>query len=182
LWDEVKQVQIIQPAPQDYQKVHGFFCQKFRETEIKLEPKNESIIDEYMASEFPLDKIKESLEDSNTYWRVLSDDSHWFGVIRMRFGISGFGLPEENIAMLDRAYLSQNYQSKGYGKLLFQEMISLARSLKVKTLWWDVYCRNEKAITIYEKMGAQRVAEDPFEYQRDGETVREHHVVYALEI
>ena len=56
---------------------------------------------------------------------------------------------------LEDFLVDENYRSKGIGKLLFEEMISIAQNLNVRQMSWQVLDWNEGAIRFYKKYEAE---------------------------
>lgn len=56
---------------------------------------------------------------------------------------------------LEDLFVSENYRKEGIGKLLFQELVSIAKKEKLKRIEWEVHNTNKKAKKFYEKMGAE---------------------------
>ncbi len=49
--------------------------------------------------------------------------------------------------------IKREYQSKGYGKILFEDLLERANKFEVKALTLEVGVDNIKAISLYEKYG-----------------------------
>lgn len=60
---------------------------------------------------------------------------------------------------LEDFLVDENYRSKGIGKRLFEEMIAIAKRLKVRQMSWQVLDWNEGAIRFYKKYEAEFAAE-----------------------
>lgn len=60
---------------------------------------------------------------------------------------------------LEDFLVDEQYRSKGIGKLLFEEMISIAQKLNVRQMSWQVLDWNEGAIRFYKKYEAEFAAE-----------------------
>ena len=56
---------------------------------------------------------------------------------------------------LEDFLVDNKYRSKGIGKLLFDEMISIAKKLEVRQMSWQVLDWNEGAIRFYKKYQAE---------------------------
>lgn len=56
---------------------------------------------------------------------------------------------------LEDFLVNENYRSKGIGKLLFEELIEIAKKLNVRQLSWQVLDWNEGAIRFYKKYEAE---------------------------
>lgn len=56
---------------------------------------------------------------------------------------------------LEDFLVDEKYRSKGVGKILFEEMINIAKKLKVRQMSWQVLDWNEGAIRFYKKYNAE---------------------------
>ena len=57
---------------------------------------------------------------------------------------------------LEKIYVLPEYQNRGAGSALLQEVIATVNCLNPDYLWLDVYAGNEKAIRFYEKKGLRK--------------------------
>jgi len=55
---------------------------------------------------------------------------------------------------LEDFYIQPEYRKFGYGSMLFDEVVSIAKERKVKRMDWQVLDWNENAIKFYDKKGA----------------------------
>jgi ribosomal protein S18 acetylase RimI-like enzyme len=72
--------------------------------------------------------------------------------------LSSFPKPVE----LQRIYVSQDFHGVGVGRLLMEEMESMAREEGFVTLWLGVWEENIKAQKVYERMGFGKVGSHDF--------------------
>lgn len=56
---------------------------------------------------------------------------------------------------LEDFLVDEKYRSKGVGKMLFEEMINIAKKRKVRQMSWQVLDWNEGAIRFYKKYNAE---------------------------
>jgi len=64
-----------------------------------------------------------------------------------------------NSLYLEDIFISENYRSKGIGKLFFEKLISIAKKNKCGRLEWVVLDWNVNAIRFYDKLGAKELKE-----------------------
>ena len=55
---------------------------------------------------------------------------------------------------LEDLFIRPEYRQKGIGNLLFERVVEIARSRKVRRMDWQVLDWNEPALTFYHKQGA----------------------------
>jgi GNAT superfamily N-acetyltransferase len=60
---------------------------------------------------------------------------------------------------LEDIFVSENYRNKGIGKLLFNELVNIAKKQKCGRMEWCVLEWNINAINFYEKLGARQLKE-----------------------
>jgi GNAT superfamily N-acetyltransferase len=60
---------------------------------------------------------------------------------------------------LEDIFISKNYRNKGIGKLLFNELVNIAKKQKCGRMEWCVLDWNINAINFYEKLGARQLKE-----------------------
>jgi GNAT superfamily N-acetyltransferase len=60
---------------------------------------------------------------------------------------------------LEDIFISQKYRNLGAGKLLFDELVKIARKNKCGRMEWCVLNWNKNAIRFYEKLGAKELKE-----------------------
>lgn len=60
---------------------------------------------------------------------------------------------------LEDIFISQQYRNLGAGKLLFDELVNIARKNKCGRMEWCVLNWNKNAIRFYKKLGAKKMKE-----------------------
>jgi len=70
---------------------------------------------------------------------------------------------------LNKIYIDKNNQGKGIGKALMAEMMKHPRLDNIKSIYLDVYDKNDKAIGLYKKYGFKTIGRIPFKL--DGKIV-----------
>lgn len=65
---------------------------------------------------------------------------------------------------LSGVYIHEQYREMGLSKILFNKLIEIAKSEKIKQLKWSVWGKNKHAYYVYKKMGAKNFAEDDDEH------------------
>ncbi len=86
------------------------------------------------------------------YWVLLADDKVIGGV-----GIGPFG-NYEDIAELQKYYIKEDYQGLGYGRLLFEQADSFARTHNYSKLYLETSDRLGDANRIYKHLGFKPLA------------------------
>jgi GNAT superfamily N-acetyltransferase len=60
---------------------------------------------------------------------------------------------------LEDIYISNEYRSKGIGKIFFNELLNIAKKNKCGRMEWHVLDWNENAIKFYKNLGAKELKE-----------------------
>lgn len=175
-------VELFKPSVSDAKRLHDLICSTFRETELKWVPENDAVVDDYMAETYFLEETQKSLEDPKTHWRILSIEGEWVGFFQLILKKTIPGLPNQSVAQARKMYLKSNVQKQGYGQVMFDEVFKICHEYGVKTVWCNVYCRNENSIALAKKFGAKKISEEPIVYKRNGETIKEHSINYFIKL
>ena len=97
-----------------------------------------------------IDDIKKSLESDVINYFVLKNNGVVLGFLELST------LPPE-MELFDIA-IDEEFQGKGYAKLLMNFMIDFAKENKCETIFLEVNRINQKAISLYDKFGFKEYA------------------------
>jgi ribosomal protein S18 acetylase RimI-like enzyme len=105
-------------------------------------------IDYMLAQRYSESALREQIE---------GDDS-WLDLLMLGGGqISGFANYQRTVRAdemkLDKLYLNQDYQGRGWGRLMIEHVCAAATKLDMKTLVLSVAKRNTSSIAVYERNG-----------------------------
>ena len=89
--------------------------------------------------------IKKTLDNDNLNYFVLAEGNSIIGFLE--------GLIISPDAEIYDIAIDENFQHKGFGTLLMNEFISLAKAKHCETIFLEVNNINTKALTLYEKFG-----------------------------
>ncbi|MFA5135934.1 MAG: GNAT family N-acetyltransferase [Patescibacteria group bacterium] len=67
---------------------------------------------------------------------------------------------------LDKIYVASNYQGKGIGKKLVETMLKHKRLSGIENIYVDVFMKNQKALSLYEKYGFKTIGQVPFKLDK----------------
>ena len=93
------------------------------------------------------------------------------------YGILTIGAGESHVL---NVCVSPQYQGKGYGRVIFNQLIAEARRFKVETMFLEVRPSNPKAIRLYRSMGFNEIGTRRGYYP--AKNGREDAVVMALAV
>ena len=95
--------------------------------------------------------VKESIPSQLKDYKVIYLDNELIGCL--------FLSKEKDGILLDDIYLEENYRNKGIGTSIIKEVI-----LQNKLIYLWVYKKNNKAISLYKKLGFQVIEETDSRY------------------
>ena len=94
--------------------------------------------------------LKSELESPNSYYLVARDNSNIVGFAGIKLVI-----PDGDIMNI---VVKKDFRKKGLGSLLLKNLIDLAKSLGVKTIFLEVDDKNFPAISLYNKFGFKNIS------------------------
>lgn len=71
---------------------------------------------------------------------------------------------------LERIYILDEFQSRGYGKWILDKLIQLGLQAYKSFLWLGVWEKNEKAIRFYQRHGFVKFGTHPYYIGKDKQT------------
>lgn len=89
--------------------------------------------------------FKQELECENSYFLVAKNDSEIVG-------FAGFKIILDEADIMN-VVVNKNFRNHGIGGLLFNQLVNLADSLKIKQMILEVNEKNLPAISLYHKCG-----------------------------
>jgi len=126
----------------------------------------------YIEESRNIDQVRLEFEDPNQLlYFVEDDDQQVIGFMKINKG----GKQTENYPIpnieLERIYLLEGNQGKGYGENMLAFFEELGNSLKVSMLWLGVWKENPRAVKFYQRHGFEIFGEHDYllgtDLQRD---------------
>ncbi|MEO8446164.1 MAG: GNAT family N-acetyltransferase [bacterium] len=102
--------------------------------------------------------IKDAFSKNPPFRILLAEDSGKIAGYAFYFFTYSSFLARSSLYLED-IFISENYRSKGIGKLFFEKLISIAKKNKCGRLEWVVLDWNANAIRFYDKLGAKELKE-----------------------
>ena len=103
--------------------------------------------------------LKSELESPNSYYLVARDNSNIVGFAGIKLVI-----PDGDIMNI---VVKKDFRKKGLGSLLLKNLIDLAKSLGVKTIFLEVDDKNFPAISLYNKFGFKNISKRKNYYKKN---------------
>ena len=123
----------------------------------------------HLANTFSTSQLTKDLLDSNTtFYLLLSEPGYretrkpLIGYVKLNEGNAQTEKMEEHCCELERIYLTEEMQGKGFGRILIKKAIEVAKAKNKKELWLGVWDKNPEAIEFYKKMGFEQFGTHPF--------------------
>ncbi|SPJ34232.1 GNAT family N-acetyltransferase [Kushneria phyllosphaerae] len=138
-------------GPEDASTVAQVGRETYRQT---FGPMNdEQIIMQYLDRAFDLDVVTKELGHPQSRFWLLEVDGHVAGYLKMNWGDAQTESREEDGIEIERIYLLKTFQGRGLGRMLFDQVMAVARSSGSHFVWLGVWENNHQAIGFYTSMG-----------------------------
>ncbi len=119
-------------------------------------------INTYLERAFSKSGMKNELLDKGSEFYFATSNSHLIGYFKINRPGSQTDNNEPRSLELERIYVSEEFQNRGYGKQLMDKTLELAIEQKCDYLWLGVWDQNAGAIRFYERNGFVKFDEHPF--------------------
>ncbi len=126
---------------------------------------------QYLDSKMSFIKLKEELNEVNSYFYFIVLGSRIIGYSKLNFGSA----QTENIFIgkafeIERIYLLSNYIGKGYGKMALKKIFQIGRKKGYEKIWLGVWEYNKNAIEFYKHLGFKIFSKHSFLLGDDNQT------------
>ncbi len=106
----------------------------------------------YLDNEFSIPKLTLDLADKTIeYYFIVYNEKH-VGFIKIKTNESS-DFSKDSFIEIEKIYVLPEYNGKGIGKFVLQEVIRRSKSKKIKSIFLSVIDTNLKAIAFYKKAG-----------------------------
>lgn len=131
---------------------------------------SESELEAFLASEYSLEELEQSLKDQAVCWYVAETDRP-IGFAKVTYESS---IPDTNMSgmLLNKLYLDPADTRKGYGQVMFDTVKELARAMGKGFAWLEVLEQNERACNFYRKQGMTLIKNDYFKTASQQSVIR----------
>lgn len=145
-----------------------------------------AIVEGYLDTSFDPAKIAAELADSDHYFYFLdgkekaSGKEERIGYLKL---VRGKALPAQQVLSqpiyLERLYLLESAQGRGYGRKALEVTEQLSRAMAGENIWLTVWEYNTPAIGFYEKTGFHKVGTTEFPFVSQGVSYVDTDFLYA---
>lgn len=121
----------------------------------------------YLAASFSPEKQAEELADPETTFLIAEIDSIPVGYARLRLGLPPASVRGSSPIEIVRFYAATSWIGRGVGAALMMRCLEVAQDKGCDTIWLDVWERNLRAISFYQKWSFEIVGTQSFQLSRD---------------
>ena len=123
--------------------------------------------------------LEENLSDQKLIQELTNPDSEFYlaiknnnviGYLKVNFGAAQNDLNDHQSLEIERIYISNEFYGEGYGQLIFNKAIAIAKSHNLNYIWLGVWENNTKAINFYERNGMTAFSNHSFMFGKDKQT------------
>ncbi len=111
-------------------------------------------LESYFSTAMTKDTIYKEMIKDNVQYCFLSKGNQYVGYLKL--------VTLDSELKMQRIYLLNEWQGKGYGQLFMDKAIEVARDLNKQAIILDVWSNNSHAIKFYEQNGFEFVQEKEF--------------------
>lgn len=152
--------ELVQATLADLADLQELAMTTFRETFGQFNTEDD--LQAYFATAYHVDTLRQEIQDLNSLIYLLREKGQAIGYLKVNWGPSQTEQELENGFEIQRIYLLQSHQGKGYGKLLFDHALQLASQSDQDWVWLGVWEHNDKAQRFYANYGFEKFAEHAF--------------------
>ena len=109
----------------------------------------QAYITEYIDKTFTIPKLSKELTREDSLFYLMYVDKKLVGYTKE----------------IEKIYILKDYQSKGLGKILLNEIIRIAKNDNKEFIWSGVLEKNKNAISFYNKNGFKQIGRFPFKVE-----------------
>ena len=107
----------------------------------------------YLETHFSKKALMAQLNDPQVQFYLAEQNNSILGYIKVNRGTAQTEADYPNTLEIERIYVLSKFHGKGYGKLLLQKAIDVAKNNRLVNAWLGVWDQNPKAIAFYERNG-----------------------------
>jgi ribosomal protein S18 acetylase RimI-like enzyme len=116
----------------------------------------------YLSKAFGIVKIRTELLNNGSSFYFLYADKILAGYFKINEHIAQTDMHDTLSLELERIYLKKEFQGKGFGKIMLDYAVDIAKQNHKSYIWLGVWEKNRNAIQFYTKNGFTPFATHPF--------------------
>ena len=107
----------------------------------------------YINESLSKTRLSSELENVHSEFYLAYLEFIIIGYLKVNFPLAHSEKIGNDSLEIERIYIQKSFQGKGYGSMLIQKAIEIAKSKNFNKIWLGVWSKNKKAIRFYENMG-----------------------------
>lgn len=124
----------------------------------------------YLEKANNLAQLTKELQTPESEFYFLYEDNELAGYMKLNFGEAQSEHIGEQALEVERIYIRTNFKRRGFGRLMIEKAMNVAKEKGCSTIWLGVWEQNFAAQAFYEKMGFARFSEHTFLLGADEQT------------
>ncbi|MCG2613319.1 GNAT family N-acetyltransferase [Terrimonas sp. NA20] len=164
----MEEIRISKVTASDINELHTISKRTFLDT--FAQHNSEKNMAHYLTESLSLEKLASEVANENSDFYFATANDEVIGYLKVNYGPSQTELQDSQALEIERIYVSQQYQGKKVGQLLFDLAIDLAEKRNALYVWLGVWEQNAKAIRFYEKNGFVPFSSHVFKLGEDVQT------------
>ncbi len=124
----------------------------------------------YISTAFSKETLLEQLRNHDSFFYFVYLKNIVIGYVKMNQHEAQTDIKSDDGMELERIYILDEFQSKGYGKWILDKLIHLGLQAYKSFLWLGVWEKNEKAIRFYQRHGFAKFGTHPYYIGKDKQT------------
>lgn len=121
---------------------------------------------DYISKYFNINVLQVELQDKNTLFFVAETNQELIGYIKLNL-IGNAYIPNVKAMEVSRFYVDKHFQGHKLGAKLMSEAEKYAIECGCEVMWLSVWQKNLTSITIYEKLGYNKIGTTTFKLGND---------------
>ncbi|WP_190810493.1 GNAT family N-acetyltransferase [Flagellimonas sp. S3867] len=131
---------------------------------------NPADFESYINEAFSSERLRSELENKNTRFYFVFSGHELIGYLKLNKGPAQSDIKDDQSLELERIYVIQQFQGKGIGNWLLQQVIQIARNEASNYVWLGVWQKNQAAVRFYLRHGFQKFDTHPYYIGKDKQT------------
>jgi ribosomal protein S18 acetylase RimI-like enzyme len=144
-------ISVIRATERDYTLIVSIGKASVEESHRGSSP--DEVMYEFLERNYNDDAIKEELNDVNNIYHIIQFNNSPAGFSKIVLNAKHPNIIEENVAKLDRIYLSKDFYGLKLGLELLNFNIELSKANGQSGMWLYTWIGNQRAIDFYMKAG-----------------------------
>ncbi len=131
---------------------------------------NPDDFEDYMAKAFHPEKVKQELQNEESFFYLVHDSEELVGYIKLNVGSAQRDVHDPDALEIERIYVLEAHQGRNFGSQMLHKIIELTKELGKHYIWLGVWERNKGAIRFYQRHGFDKFGEHAYYIGKDKQT------------